>query len=190
MPGNATHTAGLAYDFFGINKSLFLLINQVHAPIFDQVMLVVTNLGHPAWYPPYLALALLLAWQRPAVLPQRNVVVFAVSYVLNSMIIVPAIKTALDFPRPVTVFGEGGVTILGTPDVIHSFPSGHAAFAVLMATSLAPGMPRTGRLLLLGFALLVCISRVSVGAHFPADVIAGAGIGMFVVWGVRSLCPR
>lgn len=174
------------YDFFGLNKSLFLLINHIHAPILDQIMLSASWLGHPNLYPFYMAALLLLTWFRPLTMPLSNVVVFAVSYVATSLIIVPIIKAGLDFSRPSTVFGEHAITILGNPEQFHSFPSGHSAFAVLMAASLMPGIPRGGKLLLLLFALLVCFSRISVGAHFPVDVVGGATISILVVLVIRS----
>lgn len=179
-----------AYELFGLNTSIFLLINQFHAPVFDEVMLAVSGLSHPVLYAFYIAVALTLTLRKPDLLPLRNVVVFAISYVLTSLVVVPALKTTLDFPRPVSVLGKHAVTILGNPDVLQSFPSGHSAFAVIVAASLSPGMPRLGRMGLWSFAVLVCLSRISVGAHFPADVIAGAGIAIFVVFGVRALCSR
>lgn len=181
-----TESGNPFYDCFGLNKSLFLLINKIHAPILDQIMLSVTWLGHPRLYPFYMAVLLLLSWRKPGMMPLRNIVVFAVSYVATSLIIVPTIKAALDFPRPSMIFGEHTITILGDPEQFHSFPSGHSAFAVLMAASLMPDLPLGRKLLLLLFALLVCISRISLGAHFPADVIGGAAISILVVWAVRT----
>jgi membrane-associated phospholipid phosphatase len=45
-------------------------------------------------------------------------------------------------------------------------------------------------------AAAVCLSRVYLGAHFPLDVAAGAGLGMFIggvlnlVFGVPGNGPR
>ena len=181
-----TEAGSLVDDLSAINHGLFLLLNRIHNPVLDQIMLAVTWLGQPRLYPVYLALLLLLSWRKPAMMPLRNVVVFSVSYVATSLIIVPAIKTFLDAPRPSTVFGEQVITVLGDPDRFHSFPSGHAAFAVLMAASLMPGIPRAGKLLILIFAVLVCISRISLGAHFPGDVMGGAAIAILLAWAARS----
>lgn len=183
---NVTQAGNPLFDCFGLNKSLFLLINKIHTPILDQIMLSVTWLGHPRLFPFYMAVLLLLTWRKPGIMPLRNIVVFAVSYVATSLIIVPAVKSTLDFPRPSMIFGEHTITMLGNPDQFHSFPSGHSAFAVLMAASLIPDTSRGCRLLILFFALLVCVSRISLGAHFPSDVIGGAMISILVVWAVRS----
>ncbi len=175
----------IAYDWFGLNDALFLFVNAFHAPGFDRFMLGVSSLGHPRMYPFHVALALWFAWSRPASLSTRNVAVLAIAYVLTSLVLVPMLKDSLDFPRPVAVFGEQAVTIVGDPDPVHSFPSGHAAFAVLMAASLMPGAAGAIQALLLAFAVLVCVSRISVGAHFPADVLAGALLALAVVATVR-----
>jgi len=179
--------SGDFYDWFGINRYLFILINKIHTPVLDQFMLLVTSLGHPRLYPFYIASALLIMWVKPSVMPQRNVVVFSVSYVVTSIFFVPFLKTSLDFPRPLAVLGANNVTILGNPDVMHSFPSGHSAFVILMAASLAPGIPRTGKVALIVFTLLVCLSRVMVGAHFPADVAGSLLLALAVVFSVRSV---
>jgi len=53
-----------------------------------------------------------------------------------------------------------------------SFPSQHAAVAVAFAYAL---WPNPGAILL---ALLVCCSRVLVGAHYLGDVLAGVVVGL------------
>jgi membrane-associated phospholipid phosphatase len=176
------------YDWFGLNVALFHLINQLHAGWWDACMLAMTWLGDHEQYPSYMVMALLFTYWRPRVMPLRNVVVFAAGYVLTALV-VTALKPYLDLPRPLLALGRDAVVVVGMPEYHHSFPSGHATFAVLLAASLAP---RTARPMQWGawlFAALVCLSRVSVGAHFPADVLGGALIGLIAV-GVASAVLR
>ena len=56
-----------------------------------------------------------------------------------------------------------------------SFPSGHAATAWGLAIGLTLAYPRGGWLFA-SFATLACFQRLSSGAHFPSDVLAGACI--------------
>ena len=65
-----------------------------------------------------------------------------------------------------------------------SFPSGHTSQAFFMATLLAQHFHASvwAALLLYGIALLVGITRVYVGAHYPRDVLAGAILGS--AWGL------
>ena len=66
-----------------------------------------------------------------------------------------------------------------------SLPSGHTttAFATLVAVGAL--FPRA-RPFLWGFALLIAVSRIALGAHFVSDVIAGAAIGALGAWCVRD----
>lgn len=178
---------GQLYDWFGMNQQLFLIINRFHTPALDNVMLLVTALGHPKLFPFYIALALVIMWRNPTQLPARNVATFAVSYVLLSLWLIPLAKAWFDFPRPVSVLGKQYVTLLGHSDPVHAFPSGHAAFAILLALSLAPGTHWLVKWTLVLFAALVCVSRISVGAHFPADIMGSLFISVPVVMLVRLL---
>ena len=74
-----------------------------------------------------------------------------------------------------------------------SMPSNHAAFAALLAVLLGALYPR-----LRGFCWImlgvVCLARVQSGAHFPSDVLFGAGLAIALAapiihgyWGVRLL---
>jgi membrane-associated phospholipid phosphatase len=61
-----------------------------------------------------------------------------------------------------------------------SFPSGHAMVTFCIAALVTPYL--TGRWKILPWALasVVCLSRLYLGAHFPLDVLAGAGLGLFI----------
>lgn len=77
-----------------------------------------------------------------------------------------------------------------------SFPSGHAMVIFAIAALVAPYFKRWWKGLPWALAAAVCLSRVYLGAHFPFDVAAGAGLGMFIggmlslVFGVPGNGPR
>lgn len=179
------------YSWWGFNKTLFLWINSFHAPWWDAFMLAATNAGSAGTFPYWIAAALLLAWIRPAMMPQSNVVAFATGFVATGFL-VPWLKSLTDFPRPFVALGRDIVTVVGHASHSASFPSGHATFVFLLCAALSPGMPKLIRWGLWIFAGVVALSRIVVGAHFPADVLAGALLGLgvgfilrFIAAGVR-----
>jgi undecaprenyl-diphosphatase len=65
-----------------------------------------------------------------------------------------------------------------------SFPSGHAITAFALAFAVSALWPRT-RLPMIGYAVLIAISRLVLLAHHPSDVVAGALIGVIGAMVVR-----
>jgi len=71
----------------------------------------------------------------------------------------------------------------------HSFPSGHAARAMMLAV-IAIGLgPIWIGILLLIWAPLVIIARVAMGVHYLSDVIAGGVLGGFIGFLVLNFHP-
>lgn len=76
-----------------------------------------------------------------------------------------------------------------------SFPSGHSQTAFFIGPLVAYMMYRTTKkkfyfIIPLIWAVLVPISRVVIGIHYPADVLAGAALGMclsFIVISLKSV---
>ena len=76
-----------------------------------------------------------------------------------------------------------GLVHLVTPGDAYSFPSGHTCAAFAAAWSWRKRLPRRwlGRVGVAA-AVLMGLSRLYLGVHFPTDVLAGALVGMGCAW--------
>ncbi len=92
-----------------------------------------------------------------------------------------AIKFTIRRRRPK---GEWGAIYRATDP--HSFPSGHAARAFMLAILALFLGPAWFGLLVLVWAPLVSLARVAMGLHFLSDVLAGMLVGLaaglFLLW--------
>ena len=180
------------YDWGGFNVWLFHAINDIRESHLDRFMQLGTAIGDHGLFPLYLALLTLAALgitvkQRSLALPWIGAIaVFSCAYLLDGLLI-STLKPLLDYPRPPLALPAGTVHIVGSPEYHHSTPSGHASFAMLCIASLWPMLNSRLKLIGVSLVLWVGISRVSLGAHFPADVLAGYVSSLAVVLAVRSL---
>ena len=95
--------------------------------------------------------------------------------VLLTALIVMSVKFTVRRRRPE---GDWGRIYRSTDP--HSFPSGHAARAFMLAV-LALGLgPLWFGLVLSAWAPLVGVARVSMGVHYPTDIIAGMALGFLM----------
>jgi membrane-associated phospholipid phosphatase len=104
-------------------------------------------------------------WRRWALIILVSIIVLAV--------IVLAIKFTIRRQRPE---GEWGAFYRNTDP--HSFPSGHAARAILIAVLVTGLGPWWLAVALWVWAPLVSLARVSMGVHYVSDVVAGAILGL------------
>jgi membrane-associated phospholipid phosphatase len=192
----------ILYDWGGLNVWLFHQVNNLRADWLDQFMLLGTELGDHASFVPILCLLVLAAlFAVPRALARQPcnaekvvhlwlgvIAVFALGYWLDGAVL-SWLKPFLDFPRPPLTLGEANVHVIGELKLHHSFPSGHSSFAMLVCASLWP----LGRYWRLGggfFLIWVGLSRISLGVHFPADVLGGFLISLAVVLAVRLVTNR
>lgn len=186
------------YDWGGFNVWLFHAVNEVRSGVLDGFMQLGTALGDHDLFALYLALIATLGLWRlsgmAASVPERLSVraldwltvlaTLSLAYFIDGLL-VTWLKHGLDFPRPPLALTPGSLHVIGTPELHHSLPSGHATFAMTLGASLWPLLRRRGRIALALFVLWVGISRVSLGMHFPADVVAGYLLGLMVVLAAR-----
>ena len=88
-------------------------------------------------------------------------------------VVVLGVKLLIRRRRPE---GEWGAIYRTT--VPHSFPSGHAARAFLLAVLAVAWSSAALAVVLIVWAPLVALSRVAMGLHYLSDVVGGAFLGL------------
>lgn len=76
-----------------------------------------------------------------------------------------------------------GLTRVGPVPGGSSFPSAHSASAFSLAFAWLI-TKRKGRWLVLTYAILIALSRLYLGVHYPSDVLAGAALAALCCWAV------
>jgi len=103
--------------------------------------------------------------------------------IVNSLLVVQALKLATNRERPNEGNGRGGFWAHGTRSYESdgSFPSGHAAATFAFARVLASEYP-SKRVQMTAYlcALAVSASRVTARKHFPSDVLVGGTFGYLI----------
>jgi len=153
---------------------VILYINQHFKHKFlDYFFIGVTYLGSEVF-----ALGFILAL---AILPGSAIdsfALYAAAALVLASLTVGILKNTIKRPRPFVSLYQLKSLKIGIDE--YSFPSGHttAAFCLAVTSALVTrGHMASGVYLFL--ALLVALSRVYLGVHYPSDVLAGSFIGSF-----------
>lgn len=100
--------------------------------------------------------------------------------VLAAGSVAEVLKRWVDRPRPGQLEHLMGLVVT---DPGRSFPSGHATAIFALATALSFRWPK-GWAVWFGVAVLVALSRLALGVHWPSDLVAGVLIGSGTVIGL------
>ncbi len=123
------------------------------------------------WYT--LMLAILITEQADGVKPVLHMLAAG----LTGTLIYKWLKHKTHRPRPYQVHQD--VFMSGKPLDHFSFPSGHTLHAVAFGLVALFYFPLLA-VVLIPFIIMVAMSRVILGLHYPSDVLAGAAIGYVI----------
>ncbi len=154
----------------GVNEVLFLKINSTAAFLPSFIWANLTFLGDTM---AACAIMLLFIRKRP------DLVWSGIIATIVATLIVNLVKSYYDIPRPAMIIDKDSINIIGPALYHHSFPSGHTV-TIFTLTGILMFYFRSAvvRLSMVLLAFLIGISRMAVGAHWPADVFAGAALGL------------
>ena len=154
-----------------------VLLNAVihlRRPWLDDVMLLASAIG-AAGFVWWITALITMVFPARRAAAWRMLLAILFAYAVNEF----ALKPLVDRARPFTV--DPSIVVIDARPQSPSFPSGHAAMAItgaIAGSRLLPGSAWVWWPL----AVIVSISRVYIGVHWPSDVIAGAIIGAICAW--------
>ena len=164
----------------GVNEFLFIKLNYFAALIPPFIWANLTFLGDAL---PACTIMILFIRKRP------DLVWAGLIATIMATIAVNILKSYYNIQRPPAIIDKDIINIIGPTLLNRSFPSGHTVTIFTLAGILMfyfrSTFVRSGLIFL---ALLIGISRIAVGVHWPADVFAGAALGsLCAVIGVYSV---
>ena len=168
--------------------AVFYFFNHHLAVVPDQIWAVLSLLG-TGW--------VVFALTAPALLRSPRILLAWLCAAPVAGLLTRAGKSFMETPRPLELLDAQTIHLIGEPLFIAAMPSGHTitAFAAVTAIYLSLAQHTRRRYIwLFALALGVGLSRVAVGAHWPADVAVGAALGLFSgvigAWMCRMIRPQ
>ena len=162
---------GIAQALSGVDVQVFYFFNRTcRCSFLDEALQYITQLSSSRVL--FLAAVIML------LVNKRNIRAFGIlllagitlsyysSHILKDLFM--RARPFMAMPDAVAVVGTGG----------YSFPSGHATSAFMAAFILSSCFKRW--ILFFFLAVVVGLSRVYLGVHYPADVLAGAVLGTII----------
>ena len=152
------------------NTSLFLFINSLYIYGGEVFWANITIIGDTL-----VASVLILPW-----LKKRSDIVWTLLFAgIAALFISHGLKAFLQLPRPPAVLDKNMFHIIGPALTQKAFPSGHTTTVFTFAYVLILFVKKNlWRNLLFSIALLIGLSRVIVGVHWPLDILGGILVGI------------
>jgi len=153
---------------------LFFFNHKIQKNALDTFMKLITHLGSLGFAVGF-PIVLMLAPNAQA----RSLGFHLAFSLLISSIVVFSIKLLIRRARPFESFEN--IKTLFIPKDKNSFPSGHTCAAVTIGMTISQSASSIASTFFIGLSVLVGISRMYLGVHYPSDVVFGGTIALVTV---------
>ena len=159
-----------------IDESILLFIQEyIRQDWMDGFWTNITHLGDGGIF--WIALALILLIPKQT---RKAGVSALLALGIGALITNVAVKNIVARIRPYDTITELILLIERQHDF--SFPSGHTCASFAAACALYRTLPRKWGIACIALAVLIALSRLYVGVHYPTDVLGGVAVGIFAGW--------
>ncbi|MFH0928912.1 MAG: phosphatase PAP2 family protein [Candidatus Aenigmatarchaeota archaeon] len=157
-------------EVIALDKFIFLAVNSFTNSLLNSAFFLITFTGSTVFW----LLAIILMWTEKK---KKVSMYLLIAFAIDSLSLA-LLKSLFYRPRPSQSLS--GIKLLNFDiELGPSFPSGHTQRAFSGAVVLGTFFKKL-RIPLIIIAVLVGISRIYTGAHFPLDVLAGAINGILL----------
>jgi undecaprenyl-diphosphatase len=174
----------------GIDRDIVLWINAWHSPWLDELMWIIS--GRILWIPVYIGLFFLAFKEFGIRKALWFVAIAGVTVIVADLISVHLIKDVVQRYRPshnLLLVDRLHFYEIRTGEYYQGgkfgFVSSHATNFFALAVFIGNALKHRYNWLfpvLLAMAILICISRMYLGAHYASDLIGGAILGSTMAW--------
>ena len=181
------------YNFFGLNETLFIQINQLtNKGFIPDILNAISSLFFIANFAAcYIAVCVYFYFKTKKATdveayftPIYNELFrIGTCYALFGFTFA-GLKFSINMPRPFCSLEQAQFITTANTELercLSSFPSAHTGLSILATYALWPHLNRSTKLFCCAIIALVAISRITLAMHYPADVIYSALVTLIII---------
>lgn len=166
---------------FNLDASILLFIqNHIRQPWLNPIAIAITHLGDKGLF--WIALTFLLIYIRKT---RRTGYTSLIAMTIGLLVVNVILKNWIARVRPYELIE--GLQLIIKKQKDFSFPSGHACNSFAAGWAMFRGLKKRWGVAALVLAILITLSRIYVGVHYPTDILAGAAIGIAAAEAARPI---
>ena len=169
---------------FQLDGEILLWIQEnLRKEFLNPIVTFLTGLGDAGWFW-ILLCALLLLSGKYRKTGMTGFVALLIGFLITNLCLINMVMRI----RPYELVE--GLELIGKKAVDFSFPSGHSTASIAASAVFFLKLPKKFGIPAILLGILICLSRLYIGIHYPTDVFAGAMIGLFAAFAAIFLTDR